>query len=298
MNGTIPALSFFPTGPVAPPPGTLYVVATPIGNLEDITLRALRVLENDVVLIAVEDTRRTAKLLNHYGIHTTTTSLHEHNETRKGPGILRRLARGDSVALVSDAGTPLLSDPGGQLVHNAVARGIPVKALPGPSALLAGLVMSGLADGPFTFIGFPPSRSKARQLWFESVAEEPRPTVIFEAPHRILATLKDMVTVFGDREVSVCREVTKIHEELVKGPIKDVLDRIQNPRGEYTIVLSAADVSHDRSDQPTKEQIWNEFCHLTKDKGLSRRYAIREIAQNHTIKSRDVYSAVESHKGK
>ena len=301
MNGTILALSFFFAPPVAPlpshPPGTLYVVATPIGNLEDITLRALRVLEKEVALIAAEDTRRTAKLLAHYGIHTTTTSLHEHNEARKTPSLLRRLERGDSVALVSDAGTPLLSDPGARLVRHAIKRGIPAQPIPGPSAILAALVMSGHSDRSFAFLGFPPYRSKARKKWVSALAEEPRTLVIFEAPHRIKATLKDLASSIGNREVAVCREITKIHETLVKGPINEVLDRVQQTRGEYTIVVSPASVTDPPStERPTKKQIWNEFCCLTNQKGLGRRAAIRQIAEKYALKTREVYSDVESQK--
>ena len=189
----------FPRVPDSPPlpAGALYLVSTPIGNLEDITLRALRVLA-EVTLVAAEDTRRTARLFSHYGIHTTTTSFHAHNEVRKGPQLLRRLARGDSVALVADAGTPLLSDPGARLVRDALAAGVKVHAVPGPSAALTGLVMSGLGGGAFTVAGFPPARSNDRKRWLESLAPEPRPLVVFEAPHRLRAALADMATVLGD----------------------------------------------------------------------------------------------------
>lgn len=279
------------------PPGTLYVVATPIGNLEDITLRALRVLDKEVCLIAAEDTRRTAKLLNHYDIHTKTTSLHEHNEVKKSPTLLRRLGQGDSVAIVSDAGTPLLSDPGARLVRAALDAGIVVQAIPGASAILAALAMSGLATGPFSFVGFPPNRSKARQKWLVSLAEETRPIVMFEAPHRVRRTLADMASIFVDREVAICREITKIHEELVKGPITDLFESLQKPRGEYTIVVAPCldkDIQH--KEVPTEKAIWNEFCRLTEHVGLSRRAAVREIAKSSGLKARDVYSAVESEK--
>ena len=178
-----------PNRPETELPGTLYLVATPIGNLEDITLRALRILEHEVALIAAEDTRRTKKLLTHYGIHTATTSFHVHNERKKQSSLLQRLARGDSLALVSDAGTPLLSDPGSHLVRQALAIGVPVQAVPGPNAAVAGLIMSGLAEDSFTFVGFPPSRSKARKSWLVALSNEPRPLILFESPHRIRATL-------------------------------------------------------------------------------------------------------------
>ena len=170
-------------------PGTLFVVATPIGNLEDITARALRVLR-EVAVIAAEDTRRTAHLLARYAIATPTTSLHEHNESGKSASLIARLQRGDSVALVSDAGTPTISDPGGRLIRAAIDAGIRVEPIPGPSAVLAALAASGLPTDSFTFLGFPPTRSKDRKQWFERAAScSAGPVVFFEAPHRIQATL-------------------------------------------------------------------------------------------------------------
>ena len=218
--------------------GTLHLVATPIGNLEDVTLRALRLLR-EVALIAAEDTRRTAKLLRHYGIETPTTSFHEHNEKKKGPQLITRLQRGDTLALVTDAGTPLLSDPGGRLVNEALSHGIKVHAIPGPSAILTALVMSGFTDNSFTFAGFPPNRSQATEnSWLFTLSKEARPLVLFEAPHRIRAMLRDLLEILGDREVALCREMTKIHEELVKGPVSGVLDRLSEARGEFTIIVS------------------------------------------------------------
>lgn len=276
------------------PAGALYLVATPIGNLEDITLRALRVLQ-EVDLIAAEDTRRTAKLLNHYDIHTTSTSFHVRNEAAKGPRLLARLAAGASVALVSDAGTPLLADPGGRLVRDALAAGIAVHAVPGASAVLAGLVASGLAGDGFTFVGFPPPRTHGRKRWLQRVAAEPRPIVLFEAPHRIKATLADMAGVMGNRRVAVCREMTKLHEKYVVGPIPEVTGRLPEPRGEYTIVLEAASApAGAAAGDPDATAVWQEFCHLTENGELERRAAIRRLAQKYGLSSRSVYSIVES----
>src|SRR5215510_7713292 len=171
-------------------PGTLYVVATPIGNLEDVTLRALRILR-EVPLVAAEDTRRTARLLQHYSISTRTTSLHEHNERTKTPALISRLASGESIALVSDAGTPVISDPGAHLVAEAHRVGVPVEPIPGPNAAIAALSASGLADESFLFAGFPPSRSKARQQWLAEFAMEPHTLIFYEAPHRIRLMLQD-----------------------------------------------------------------------------------------------------------
>src|SRR6185436_70073 len=172
-------------------PGTLYVVATPIGNLEDVTLRALRTLR-EVSLIAAEDTRRTARLLQHYSISTRTTSLHAHNERDRTPALIERLSAGESIALVSDAGTPLISDPGQTLVGAARAAGIRVESIPGPSAVMAALSSSGLETPEFVFLGFPPARSKDRKIWFESLRSQSRLAVFFEAPHRIRRTLVDL----------------------------------------------------------------------------------------------------------
>ena len=276
--------------------GTLYLVATPIGNLEDITLRALRILEHEVTLIAAEDTRRTAKLLTHYGIHTTTTSFHVHNERKKQSSLLQRLARGDSLALVSDAGTPLLSDPGSHLVRQALADGIPVQAVPGPNAVVAGLVMSGLAENSFTFVGFPPSRSKARTSWLLALSNEPRPLILFESPHRIRATLQSILDIFGDRPISVCREITKAHECLVNGPISVVLNKLSEPRGEYTIVISPPNENQDPCTNINNTKVCDLFGYLTKQDGFSRRSAIRKVAHVYDLTSREVYSIIE--KGK
>jgi 16S rRNA (cytidine1402-2'-O)-methyltransferase len=195
--------------------GTLYVVATPIGNLEDITARALRILR-EASLIAAEDTRRTANLLARYAITTRTTSLHEHNETRKSAALLARLKQGEHIALVSDAGTPTVSDPGAHLIRAAIADGIRVESIPGPSAILAAVAASGLGDGTFLFLGFPPTRARDRSAWFKRARDVRGTLVFFEAPHRILRTLTDLQTAVGDCEVAVGRELTKAHEELVK----------------------------------------------------------------------------------
>src|SRR5262245_46522120 len=219
-------------------PGTLYVVATPIGNLEDITLRALRVLR-EVTLIAAEDTRRTARLLQHYSISTPTTSLHEHNERRKSRALIERLIGGESIALVTDAGTPVVSDPGAALVAAAHAEGIRVEPIPGPSAPMAALSASGLSADQFLFVGFPPARSADRKKWFRSVAGEPRPLVLFEAPHRLKQTLSDALEILGDRQMALGRELTKVHEELVVRPISAFVQSDQVPRGEYTLVIAA-----------------------------------------------------------
>ena len=218
-------------------PGTLYVVATPIGNLEDVTLRALRILR-EVSLIAAEDTRRTARLLQHYSISTRTTSLHEHNERSRTPALIARLEAGESVALVSDAGTPIVSDPGTHLVASAHAAGIRVEPVPGPSAVIAALSASGLAEGEFVFVGFPPSRANARKAWFSQLAAETRVIVLYEAPHRILATLNVMLETLGDRLIAVAREITKAHENISIGQLANFVASPPPARGEFTLIVS------------------------------------------------------------
>jgi 16S rRNA (cytidine1402-2'-O)-methyltransferase len=207
-------------------PGILHLVATPIGNLEDVTLRALRVLR-EVSVVAAEDTRRTAGLLAHYDIRTAVESLHEHNEQERIPGLLRRLADGEDVALVSDAGTPLLSDPGARLVRAAIDAGVRVEVVPGPSAMLAALVGSGLPGETFTFLGFVPGRDSERRRWLLAAGAEPRTIVFFEAPHRVRATLEAALELLGDREVVLARELTKLHEEYLRGQITSVLARLR-----------------------------------------------------------------------
>src|SRR5215831_7783608 len=217
-------------------PGTLFVVATPIGNLEDITARALRTLR-EVALIAAEDTRRTAHLLTRYGITTPMTSLHEHNELRKTAPLISRMQSGESVALVSDAGTPLISDPGEKLIRTAIEAGIRIEPVPGPSAIIAALAASGYSTQPFIFLGFPPARSKDRDEWMSRLASLDVTAIFFEAPHRIRRTLQDILEKVGDVSVAVARELTKVHESLVRGPISIVSNEANLETGELTIVL-------------------------------------------------------------
>ena len=218
--------------------GTLFVVATPIGNLEDLTFRALRTLK-EVDLIAAEDTRRTLKLLSHYGIRKPMVSLHAHNETRETPKLVARLERGDSVALVSDAGTPAISDPGEWLVRAALAAGINVTPIPGPSAITAALSVSGLPAGEFVFMGFVPRSGKARAGWLQRLSGESRTVVFFEAPHRLSRILADVRHILVNRPIMIHKELSKIHEKLVKySSTDDHLELAQ--RGEFVIVVGGA----------------------------------------------------------
>ena len=275
--------------------GTLYLVATPIGNLEDLTFRAVRVLR-EVDLIAAEDTRRTGGLLQHYSISTATTSFHAHNEQQKQALLLRRLADGQSIALVSDAGTPTVSDPGSRLVAAAHKRGVRVEAVPGASAVLAALVSSGLASEQFLFAGFPPSRSNDRKKWLEKLSDEPRPLVIFEAPHRITKLLGQTKDIMGDREVCLGRELTKKHEELVKGPISFVLNNLLVVKGEMTLVVGPGSNLATSAVPPDNMLLYKEFCHLTDNVRITRREAVVRLARRHDMASNQVYRAIEEAK--
>jgi len=271
----------------------LFVVATPIGNLEDITSRALRVLR-EVTVIAAEDTRRTARLLAHYAITTPTTSLHEHNESTKSAALVVRLLRGESIALVSDAGTPTVSDPGARLIAAALEADIKVEPVPGPSATVAALAASGFASDTFLFLGFPPTRSKDRDTWFQTVKSAGRTVVFFEAPHRIIKTLAELQTRLGDIEVFVARELTKAHEELVKGPISRVLDRLKTVRGEFTIVTNIGRITElVRPEAVSDDVLLEEFGVLTNDSGVGRRQAIALLSERHGQPRNEVYAAIE-----
>lgn len=219
-------------------PGTLYVVATPIGNLEDITLRALRVLK-EADIIAAEDTRHTKKLLSAHGIHTPLTSYHDHNKEEKAPVLIARMAEGTTVALVSDAGTPLISDPGYYLVNLSHEAGIPVLPVPGASSVTAALSVSGLPTDAFTFLGYPAPKSAARVRLLATWAEHPHTLVLLESPHRIAKLLADIHEVLGDRRVAVCRELTKRHEEVLTGTAGELLERFSKgkPKGEFTVLI-------------------------------------------------------------
>jgi 16S rRNA (cytidine1402-2'-O)-methyltransferase len=274
-------------------PGTLFVVATPIGNLEDVSARALRVLR-EVAVIAAEDTRRTAHLLARYGITTPTTSLHQHNEGGKATSLVDRLRRGDSVALVSDAGTPAVADPGDVLVRTAIEAGIRVEPIPGPSAVLAALTASGLPVETFTFLGFPPTKANDRNDWFEEVRTARRTVVFFEAPHRITETLERLQRELGDRPVAVGRELTKVHEELVRGPISEVRARLGEPRGEFTVVLDVGRLP-DKGPSPAMSdtEILSEFNRLTASSRVNRRRAVSMLGRKYGRPTNEVYAAIE-----
>jgi 16S rRNA (cytidine1402-2'-O)-methyltransferase len=219
--------------------GILYIVSTPIGNLDDITLRALKTLRH-VDLIAAEDTRRTRKLLSHFDIHTPLVSYFEHNELKKLDKLLSHMKRGKEIALVSDAGTPGISDPGYRLVQQTVERGIPVIPIPGPSAVIAALSISGLPTDSFTFAGFLPKKGGKRRKLLEKLGDLDGTSILYESPHRLMRTLEDLLEVCGDRQIVIARELTKAFEETIRGSIREVINTLESRRikGEVTIVLA------------------------------------------------------------
>jgi len=273
-------------------PGTLFVVATPIGNLEDVTIRALRVLR-EVDLIAAEDTRRTAKLLSHYEIRTPMVSVREHNEARETPKLLDRIERGERIALVSDAGTPGIADPGARLVGAAIARRLPVVPVPGPSALVAALSASGQPADQFVFLGFPPAGGSARREWLSRLALEPRTCVFYEAPHRIVRTVADVTSILGERPFIVFRELTKMFEEMVIGPIPSNLT--VKDTGEFTIVVSASDTKG-LDEVVDAEAVVNLFGQLTDTVALQDSDAADIVGKVHSIPSQVVRKIVKKHR--
>jgi 16S rRNA (cytidine1402-2'-O)-methyltransferase len=279
-----------PDRPDATAPGTLYVVATPLGNLEDVTLRALRILR-EVPLVACEDTRRTGKLLQANGITTATTSYFEHNEQWKGGRILEVLRQGRSVALVSDAGTPGISDPGYRLVRDARAAGVPVVPVPGASAAVAALSASGLPTDRFLFVGFLPARTAARRRALEEVSAEPATIVLYESPLRVVDALADMGEILGDREAFLCREATKIHEEYVRGRLSELRARLSSRdavRGEIVLVVEGAP---ERPVASGKDPV--ALYRGLAAEGRTRREAVKEAARRTGLPAREVYRLVQ-----
>jgi 16S rRNA (cytidine1402-2'-O)-methyltransferase len=272
--------------------GTLYVVSTPIGNLDDITVRALNTLKS-VGLVAAEDTRRTGQLLHHFGIATATTSFHAHNEAEKLPALLRKLSEGVDIALVSDAGTPLIADPGQRLIAAAVHAGIRVVPIPGASAVLAALAASGYAADEFVFAGFAPSRAKDRKEWLRRWSREPRVVIFFETPHRIQQTLSELGSILGDRPITVARELTKLHEAIVSTTAMQVAGLPIPARGEFTIVLGPYSAPRGEAAPVDNGDLQAYFDRLTDSAELSRRKAVIATAEKFGLSPNDVYARLE-----
>ena len=273
--------------------GTLSVVATPIGNLEDITLRALRILR-EAGVIAAEDTRRTAGLLAHYAIATPTLSFHEHNARARIPQLVGRLKAGEHVALVTDAGTPGVSDPGVELVRACLDEGITVDPIPGATAPVTAAIASGFPLDPLTFYGFPPHRASDRADWLLELAAVPHTVTFVEAPHRIQTTLTELGQFTGVRPICLGRELTKTHQEFLRGTALELAARLDTPRGEFTVVLGPSDIQNQVNDLDVPDEaLVAEFGILTKQSGFRRRDAIAAVAKKFGRSTRDVYAAVE-----
>lgn len=272
----------------------LYLVATPIGNLEDITLRALRLLK-EVDLIACEDTRQTQKLLNHYNIVTRTVSYHEHNEITRAAELVKDLQEGASIALVTDAGMPGISDPGFRLISLAIRHRVPVVPVPGASAFLAALVASGLPTDSFRFSGFLPAKHSERRAALEAIRDSPRTQVFYEAPHRIVEALADVCEVLGnDRNMVIAREVTKLHEEFLRGRAADILQTLKSRaavKGEITLLIGKAEseTAHVRADAPVRPSVRERVQQIMAEDKLDEKAALKKVAKERGISKSEAY---------
>jgi len=278
--------------------GTLYLVSTPIGNLEDITHRAVKLL-GEVELIACEDTRHTQKLLNHYGINTRTISYHEHNERERATELLRLIDSGSDVAIVSDAGTPGISDPGFRIARLAIESGVRVVPVPGPSALIAALVASGLPTDEFFFGGFLPARSGARRARLTELRSFPATLIFYEGPHRIAATLKDAHEILGEREAVVARELTKMHEEVVRGRLSELAERFlspENARGEMVLIIDRTVLKSEFANNDAMVSIASLVAALEAE-GLDHRAALKKAARELGVSRDEAYRRLVAERG-
>jgi 16S rRNA (cytidine1402-2'-O)-methyltransferase len=267
--------------------GTLYIVATPIGNLEDITLRALRVLK-EADLIACEDTRHTRKLLAHYQINTPTISYHEHNERERSVELVKKLEAGQNIAVVSDAGTPLISDPGFRIVQEAIERAISVVPIPGPSALIAALSAAGLPEREFTFVGFLPARRTARRARLAELAGVPSTLIFYEAPHRIKETIDDARELLGNRDCVLAREVTKLHEEFVRGRLSEIELSDGATRGEMVLMIGPP-LDSEQPEAPQLTSILERTEQIVRIGGLDQKAALKQAARERGISKSEAY---------
>lgn len=269
--------------------GVLYLVATPIGNLEDITFRAIRILK-EVDFIAAEDTRQTLKLLNHYEISKPLISYHRHNEEIKVEGLLQRLKEGQNMALVSDAGTPVISDPGEVIVKAALQENIEVVPIPGACALINALIASGLDTKEFSFYGFLSLNKKLRKQKLEEIKKETKTIILYEAPHKLKSTLKDLEGILENRKIVIARELTKIHEEFLRGTVNEILEIYPEPRGEHIIVIQGNEKREETEESKlVKEMTIEEHFVYYQKQGLSKNEIIKKIAKDKGVSKNDIY---------
>lgn len=273
-------------------PGKLYLCATPIGNLEDITFRVIKTLK-EVDLIAAEDTRHSRKLLNFYEINTPVTSYHEHNKVEKGRYLVEQLLAGKNIALITDAGTPAVSDPGEDLVKMAYEVGIEVTSLPGPCALITGLTLSGLSTGRFSFEAFLPSDKKERQRIINELVCDTRTIILYEAPHRLQKTLKELYDVLGNRNITIIKELTKIHESILRTSLEKAISTYEStePKGEYVLILegrSYKELEEERQNR-WEDKTLSEHLKIYLDQGIDKKEAMKLVAKDRGISKREVY---------
>lgn len=275
--------------------GTLYLCATPIGNLEDMTFRAVRTLQ-EADLIAAEDTRNSIKLLNHFDIHTPMTSYHEYNKMEKGRSLVKRLLEGQNIALITDAGTPGISDPGEELVRMCQEAGVTVTSLPGACACITALTLSGLPTRRFCFEAFLPADKKERKMVLEELLEETRTTIIYEAPHRLRKTLLELLETLGNRRLTICRELTKKHETAFATTLKDAVEfyEHQEPKGECVLVMEGRSrQSMEKEKQAEFEEMTvEEHVKLYEDQGMDRKEAMKRAAKDRGVGKREIYQAL------
>lgn len=274
-------------------PGKLYIVGTPIGNLEDITLRALRILK-EVDVIAAEDTRHTVKLLNHFEIKKHLLAYHQHNEQSGSEKLLELLAEGKDIALVSDAGMPIISDPGSVIVSRCNEAGIPVEVVPGPNAGLCALVLSGIDARAFTFMGFLGKQNKEIRGGIEKIAVSENTVILYETPHRLVKTLEAMVQVIPDRKMSISREITKKYEETRMGTVQEHLDWYSEnpPKGEFVLVIEGGDGLSSDSQDLTALSLDEHMTHY-KDQGMGEKEAMKQVARDRGVSKRDIYNLIK-----
>lgn len=269
--------------------GKLYLVATPIGNLEDITLRAIRILK-EVDIIIAEDTRQTLKLLNHLQISKTLISYHRHNEEMKVDGLIEKLKLGNNIALVSDAGTPVISDPGEIIVKEALKNNIEIIPIPGACALINGLIASGIDAKEFCFLGFLSLNKKIRKEKLEEIKNENKTVILYEAPHKILNTLKDLQDILQERQVVLARELTKIHEEFIRGSINEILEKYKEPKGEHIIIIEGNRLKkEDIKNNILKCMSIEEHYKYYEEKGLQKNEIIKRIAKDRNVTKNEIY---------
>ena len=275
--------------------GKLYLCATPIGNLEDITYRVLRILK-EVDLIGAEDTRHSRNLMNYFDIHTPMTSYHEYNKVDKARYLVEEMQKGKNIALITDAGTPGISDPGEELVRQCHEAGIEVSSVPGPAACITALTMSGLPTRRFAFEAFLPSDKKERQNVLNDLKNETRTIVMYEAPHHLLRTMKELLEVLGDRELTLCKELTKIHERAEKGMLADLIEKYDHAeiRGEYVLVIQGKSFAEleEESQERFREMTLEDHMKLYVAQGMSEKDAMKRVAKDRGISKRDVYAEI------